>query len=307
MRKGSIMMKLFRMFGRGIRDAFKSVFRNSSLSLASVSCITITLIVIAISLLVVENVNNFTDSIKEDVTLVVFINRSADDLKLEEIVEEIDKISNVQSSRIKTKEETRDEFVEDSGDVLGKYMEDMDEDELPLKDSILVKVIDLKDVKDTVAKIKEIELVDSVNYGESMVEKMVDVFDVIKRITILILIALIAVNIFLIVNTIKLTIFSRKREISIMRLVGASNFSIKFPFVIEGMVIGMIGSIIPIMLVVYGYTSLYLRFDGVVLSSLIKLENPQPLVLKVSLIVLVIGIVVGMIGSSRAVRKFLKV
>ena len=301
------MMKLFRMFWRGIRDAFKSVFRNSSLSLASVSCITITLIVIAISLLVVENVNNFTDSIKEDVTLVVFINRSADDLKLEEIVEEIDKISNVQSSRIKTKEETRDEFVEDSGDVLGKYMEDMDEDELPLKDSILVKVIDLKDVKDTVAKIKEIELVDSVNYGESMVEKMVDVFDVIKRITILILIALIAVNIFLIVNTIKLTIFSRKREISIMRLVGASNFSIKFPFVIEGMVIGMIGSIIPIMLVVYGYTSLYLRFDGVVLSSLIKLENPQPLVLKVSLIVLVIGIVVGMIGSSRAVRKFLKV
>ena len=92
-----------------------------------------------------------------------------------------------------------------------------------------------------------------------------------------------------------------------MRLVGASNFSIKYPFVVEGMVIGMIGSIIPILLIVYGYTYLYTYFDGVLFSSLIKLVNPQPFVYYISLMVLVIGMVVGMIGSSRAVRKYLKV
>ena len=140
-----------------------------------------------------------------------------------------------------------------------------------------------------------------------MVEKMLGAFDVIEKVTIVIVLALVLVNVFLIVNTIKLTIFSRKREISIMRLVGASNFSIKYPFVVEGMVIGMIGSIIPILIVIYGYTYLYTYFDGVIFSSLIKLIDPQPFVYIVSLIVLGIGIVVGMIGSSRAVRKYLKV
>ena len=140
-----------------------------------------------------------------------------------------------------------------------------------------------------------------------MVEKMITAFDFIEKVTIVIVLAIVLVNIFLIVNTIKLTIFSRKREISIMRLVGASNFSIKYPFVVEGMVIGMIGSIIPILLVIYGYTYLYAHFDGVLFSNLIKLINPQPFVYIVSLVVLVIGVVVGMIGSSRAVRKYLKV
>ena len=146
-----------------------------------------------------------------------------------------------------------------------------------------------------------------VQYGEGTVEKMVNVFTVIERVTIAIVLALIFVNIFLIINTIKLAIFARKREISIMRLVGASNFSIKYPFVIEGMVIGMIGSIVPILIIIYGYTYIYEYFDGVLFSSILELVKPQPFIYIVSLIVLAIGILVGMIGSSRAVRKYLKV
>lgn len=301
------MMKLIRMLTRGVRDAFKSVFRNFSLSIASVSCISITLIVIAISLLASWNVNSFTDSIKKDVTIVIFINQRATDLELEQVDMELREISNIESIVLKTKEQSREEFIEESEGVLGKYMEDMDEDELPLKDSFLIKVTNLEDIKNTVKEIEKIELVDAVNYGENMVEKMIGAFDVIEKVTIVIVIALIFVNIFLIVNTIKLTIFSRKREISIMRLVGASNFSIKYPFVVEGMVIGMIGSIIPILIVIYGYTYLYMHFDGVLFSSLIKLVKPQPFVYLVSLAILGIGVLVGMVGSSRAVRKYLKV
>ena len=92
-----------------------------------------------------------------------------------------------------------------------------------------------------------------------------------------------------------------------MRLVGASNISIKMPFVIEGMVLGIIGSILPIILVIYGYYVLYKNTGGQLFSPLIRLIEPEPFVYIVSLIVLIIGIVVGMIGSSKAVRKYLKV
>jgi cell division transport system permease protein len=294
------------MLFRGIRDAFKSVFRNFSLSIASVSCISITLIVVAISLVASLNVNSFTESIKKDVTIVVFVKSKATDLEFTNLYEKIKDIDNVDTVTPKTKEQAKEEMMKES-DVLASVMGDWDDDELPLKDSFTIKVKKLEDIKATVKEIKSIELVDTVNYGESMVEKMLAAFDMIEKVTIVIVIALILVNIFLIVNTIKLTIFSRKREISIMRLVGASNFSIKYPFVVEGMVIGMIGSIIPILLVIYGYTYLYAHFDGILFSKLIKLINPQPFIYIVSLVVLAIGVVVGMIGSSRAVRKYLKV
>ena len=300
------MMKLIRMLSRGIRDAFKSVFRNFSLSIASVSCISITLVVIAISLVVSLNVNHITDAIKKDVTIVVFINQKATDLDLEQIDAKLRKIANIESITLKTKEQEKKEFMEES-EVFESIMSDWDEDESPLKDSFLIKVSKIEEIKDTVNKIKKIDMVDVVDYGENTVEKMLSAFKVIEKIMIVMVLALVLVNIFLIVNTIKLTIFSRKREISIMRLVGASNFSIKYPFVIEGMVIGVIGSVIPILLVVYGYTYLYAHFDGVLFSSIIKLLDPQPFVYMVSLIVLGIGVLVGMIGSSRAVRKYLKV
>lgn len=300
------MMKLIRMLTRGIRDAFKSVFRNFSLSIASVSCISITLIIVAIAIAASWNVNSITDSIKKDVTIIVFIDNKATDLDLEKIDKELREINNIESVVLKTKEQEKKEMMEES-EIFESIMGDWEEDESPLKDSFLIKVSKLEDIKDTVNKIKKIDKVSVVNYGESMVEKLLSAFNVIEKVTIAVVLALILVNIFLIVNTIKLTIFSRKREISIMRLVGASNFSIKYPFVVEGMVIGMIGSIIPILLIVYGYTYLYSYFDGELFSSLIKLVEPQPFVYYVSLIVLGIGMVVGMIGSSRAVRKYLKV
>ena len=300
------MMKLIRMLFRGIRDAFKSVFRNFSLSIASVSCISITLIVVAIALVASLNVNSFTESIKKDVTIVVFIDSKATDLEFTDIYEKIKDINNVDTVVPKTKEQAKEEMMKDS-DILASVMGDWDDDELPLKDSFTIKVKKLEDIKKTVKDIKTIQLVETVKYGENMVEKMITAFDFIEKVTIVIVLALVLVNIFLIVNTIKLAIFSRKREISIMRLVGASNFSIKYPFVVEGMVIGVIGSIIPILLVVYGYTYLYAYFDGILFSRLIKLIEPQPFIYIVSLAVLGLGIVVGMIGSSRAVRKYLKV
>ena len=146
-----------------------------------------------------------------------------------------------------------------------------------------------------------------VRYGEGMVDKMVKAFSSVEKITYGIVIALILVTIFLIVNTIKLTISARRREIGIMRLVGASNLTIKIPFIIEGMILGIFGSIVPILITMYGYLAFYQHFNGYLYSELIQLIKPEPFIYEVSAIVIAIGILVGMIGSASAVRRYLKI
>lgn len=301
-----MIMKLFRVFGRSIRDAIKSVIRNFSLSIASISCISITLIVVAASLVATTNVNNFTTLIEKDVTIVAFLNKKVTDKGIETIEKELSAIDNIATKEFKSKEQSKKEMMKES-DFFKSTMEEWDEDQNPLRDSYLIKVKDITKIKNTAAQIKDLENVEIVDYGEGMVEKLVSAFSLIQKISIVLVLTLVIVTVFLIMNTIKLTIFSRKREISIMRLVGASNFSIKTPFVVEGMLIGAIGSIVPMIVSIYGYLALYNHFEGQIFSPLIKLIKPTPYIYQVSFAVLVLGIIVGMIGSARAVRKYLKV
>ncbi len=299
-------MKPFRMFVRSIRDAFKSVFRNFSLSLASISCISITLIIVAIALLASLNINNFAKMIKEDVTIVVFVDREVEEAGIGVIRAKLDQISNISTITYKSKAELREE-MQASSSMLEATMKDWSEEDNPLKDTFQIKVEDIEKISETASTIEKIDGIDSVNYGETMVNKFLAAFRIVEKGTILAVILLIVVTVFLIINTIKLTIFSRKREISIMRLVGASNFSIKMPFVIEGMILGVIGSIIPILIVIYGYYAMYRHFGGQIFSPLIKLITPEPFIYGISLLVLGIGILVGMIGSYQAVRRYLKI
>ncbi|MDE5553305.1 MAG: FtsX-like permease family protein [Malacoplasma sp.] len=183
----------------------------------------------------------------------------------------------------------------------------MDEDESPLKDTYQIKVKDINKIKQTASKIEKMDTVAVVRYGEGMVDKMVSAFSSIEKVTYGIVIALVIVTIFLIVNTIKLTISARQKEIGIMRLVGASNFTIKTPFIIEGMILGLFGSVVPIIIATYGYLAFYKHFDGYLFSELIKLIKPEPFIYQTSLAILIIGVIVGMIGSASAVKKYLKI
>lgn len=301
-------MKLLRMLGRSIRDAFKSVFRNFSLSLASISCIAITLIIVAVSIVVSFNVENFTQEIERDLTIVVFVDNDATQEEVNNVKQELEKINEINKKEIvyKDKNSIKNDMAKES-EVFNTVMAEWDEKDNPLKDTFQVKVKNAEKIGVTADKIKKIKKVSVVRYGEGIVEKMISSFETIKKITYIAVIALILVTIFLIINTIKLTIFSRKREISIMRLVGASNFTIKTPFIIEGMILGMIGSLLPIGLIIFGYPALYDKLGGYVFSPLVKLIGSASFVYTTSLIVLVIGIIVGMIGSASAVRKYLKV
>ena len=299
-------MKFFRNINRYFRDARKSVMRNFSLSLASISCITITLIVVAFSAILSYNVENFAESIRKDVTVVIFLNSDTTETKRNEIEKEIRATKNVEELTFVSKEKTAESLKDN--DTFKGIIETWTDKTNPLLDSFMLKVKNIDDIKTTVNVIKNINGVKTVNYGEDMIDQLITVFKVVEKASIFLVVALVVVTAFLIGNTIKLAIFSRKREIEIMRLVGASNVSIKVPFVIEGLFIGMLGSIIPIILSVYGYTSLYNFFKGKLFgSSLAKLVPPTPFMYYISLVLLAIGIVVGMIGSYRAVRKYLKI
>ncbi len=299
-------MKLFRMLGRSIRDAFKSVIRNFSLSLASISCITITLIIVAIAIMASFNINNFTTEIEKDLTIVVFLDRDATEEDIKDVKTNIEKISNVEKITYISKDEVKKEMQQES-EVLDKVLDGYSEGESPLKDTYQVKVKNIEQIKDTADRIKKINSVSVVRYGEGMVEKLVSAFDSVKKVTYGVVIALVVVTVFLIVNTIKLTISARRREIGIMRLVGASNFTIKTPFIVEGMILGLLGSIIPIIFTTYGYMAFYKHFDGYLFSKLIVLIKPEPFIYTTSLMVVIIGILVGMIGSASAVKKYLKI
>lgn len=299
-------MKIFRMLSRSIRDAFKSVFRNFSLSLASISCITITLIIVAVSIIASLNVENFAKEIESDLTIVVFLDSDTTEDEVKDLTKEIKKTANVESVKFQGKEEVKDQISKES-DTFKSVMSEWSKEDNPLKDTFKIKVKDATEISHTAKTIKKMDKVSLVRYGEGMVDKLVKAFTSIEKVAYGVVIALIVVTVFLIINTIKLTIFSRKREISIMRLVGASNFSIKTPFIIEGMFLGLIGSIIPVLLTTFGYLAFYKHFDGYLFTKLIELIKPEPFIYTTSGIVVVIGILVGMIGSASAVRKYLKV
>lgn len=299
-------MKLLRMLSRNIRDSFKSVFRNFALSLASISCITITLIVVAISIILSLNVNNFASLVEKDVTIVAFLENQITEEQKAVVKETIESLDNVESYEFTSKRDITEEMIE-SSETWKNIMTNWSEEENPIQDTYQVKVKDINKISKTAKEIEGIKGVSIVKYGEGMVEQLVTVFDTVRKICIGMVIALILVTAFLISNTIKITIVARKREIDIMRLVGASNINIKIPFIFEGLFLGALGSIIPIIATVIGYDTLYEHFNGQLFSPFIQLVKPSPFTFYVSLVLLVIGILVGMFGSWRAVRKHLKI
>ena len=300
-------MKFFRSINRYFRDAGKSVIRNLSLSLASISCITITLIVVALSIVLSYNVEEMTKHVSSNISIVVFVKSEATKEETEKIKTEIEKLDNVEEITYKSKKDYAKETKE-LDPRFALIVDSWTDETIPLLDSYEVKVKDIDLIGDTAKKIRKLENISSVNFGEEYIESVITIFGVIEKVCIGGVIALVLVTAFLIANTIKLAIFSRKTEIEIMRLVGASNMAIKVPFLIEGSFIGLLGSIIPIVLMSYGYKSFYDYLGGELFSSSLgKLVAPYPFILYSSIILLVIGLLVGMFGSSRAVRKYLKI
>ncbi len=301
-------MKLFRMIKNGIRDAFKSVVRNFSLSIASISCISITLIVVALALLVAFNVENFSNKVGNNVTIVTYLKLGVSEDDIKEFEESLANNENIQEGWLKQTPEDRKKQLMEENDFLSSVGNLIDNESEILHYRYDLNIKNIKKIDDTKKELLKNKIVDYADYGDETITKMINLFDFAGKLSIVVAVVLMIVTLFLIVNTIKLTIFSRKREISIMRVVGASNMTIKNPFIIEGFIIGLLGSIIPVITVIVGYNEFYKRLDnGHLMTFWFEFIEPDPFVFLVSLIIIATGVLVGMFGSSRAVRKYLKV
>ena len=239
-------------------------------------------------------------------TIVVFLDRKSSEDDIESVKKSIEALDNIKEIEFQSKNDVKEQMQEDSevfNSILAQYTDETN----PLQDTYLVKVDDINLIGKTADKIEKIEKVDIVKYGEGSVEELVKIFNFIKKVMYVIVIALIVVTVFLIANTIKITIQSRSREIEIRRLVGASNTFIRQPFFFEGIILGFLGSIIPIVGCCFGYNYLYKRLGGQIFTAIIKLVEPIKIVDTLIIALLAIGVVVGAFGSYRAVRKYLKI
>lgn len=302
-------MKIFRIIGRSIQNAGKSILRNFSLSMASITCSIITLILVSIGMLLSYNINNITKNIENELTIVIFMDKDITTDELTKTKEDLNNIANIKHVTFKSKEEIKNSMANEN-DTFNKIISTWEEGENPLQDSFIIEVKDINDINETATTIKNLEKVSLVKYGETTVNDLIKVFAAVKKITIGLVIGLILVTAFLINNTIKITIFSRKREIDIMRLVGTSNIVIKLPFFIEGFFIGFIGSIIPVLITIFGYTYAYNALKSINLSNIMNiltLVTPNEIVYKVSLFLVLIGTVIGAVSSVKAVRKHLTI
>ena len=299
-------MKAFRILKSNIVESFQGVFRNFSLSMASISCITITLLLVGFSILLTENVNYFTKGVEEDLTVVVFLDRKIDEEAIGHVKTKIEMLDNIKEIEFDSKNDVKESMQADSevfNSILAQYTDETN----PLQDTFLVKVKDINEIGKTADEISKIENVDIVKYGEGSVEELIKIFDLVKKIMYAVVIALVIVTAFLISNTIKITIQSRSREIEIRRLVGASNAFIRQPFFFEGIILGFLGAIVPVTGCCFGYKYLYDKMGGRIFTDIIRLVTPGSVTKLLVVSLFAIGVVVGAFGSYRAVRKYLKI
>lgn len=284
------------------KAACKSVIRHLAMTISSASAVTVTLILIMLFLLLAGNINGFTKNMEKSVQIHVTINKVKTDKETKAIGEQIKGIQNVKKVTFSSKENELKEYME----YYGEMFETFKGENNPLKNAYIVEVTKGDYISKVAKEIRKIDGVDTAEFGGANAQNMIKAFDAIRYGGAVFIAALTLLAVFLISNTIKITIYARNREISIMRNVGATNWFIKMPFMIEGMIIGFMGSIIPVLLTIFGYGYIYNKTGGYLITKMFALKTPSPFAYQVSGILILSGMIVGLIGSFFAVNKYLR-
>ena len=276
--------------------AVQNIWRNGVMSFSSIFAVTITLLLIGVIGVLALNVQDISANIEEGVSIYVKLERNIDSEAELAVGDQINAINGVTKSTYYTKDQELDKLIEKQGEDGAELFESY-RDENPLGAAYEVEVKDASQIEAISKKIEEIPNVNSATYGGESTENMVQTLQTIQTGGTVFIVGLSVVALFMIANTIKITITARQTEISIMRMVGASNWYIRIPFMLEGMLIGLIGSIIPIIVLIYGYQTIYDYAGGALLSAMLALKEPMPFIRDFSLILAAIGAGVGLIGS----------
>ena len=286
-------------FGYLAKEGLKSVWSNRIMSIASVCVLVSCLVLTGAAALFSINVAQVVESVGDSNETTVYIKSDVSQLEAVYIGKDIEKVSNVSSATFYSKDEAFKKYKEDLGEELFNKIEDRN----PLPDAFIVVMDDLSQYDETVADILKIDGVDSINDHRELAKKLTDISNLVNIICVGVVAALMIISIFIIANTIRATMYSRRFEISIMKSVGATNSFVRMPFLVEGMVIGFISAAVSTGGIALLYEAVMSAITSMIPFTFIPLSN---VILYVAVAFVIAGVVIGFFGSFISIRKYLK-
>ena len=287
-------------FGYLVKEGFKNVYANRIMSIASVCVLVSCLVMTGAAALFSLNVLNIVDEVEKNNETSVYILKEKNDIEAKQIGKQIEEIENVDKVTFVSKHEAVEQFKNTLGDQLFDRIKDED----PLNDKYIVSFKDTEKYEQTVDKIKTIDGVQSVTDRRDFARKLTKVSNLVTIVAVCIVAALIVISLFIIANTIRTTMYSRRFEISIMKSVGATNMFVRMPFLVEGMVLGFISAAIATGVLALLYRAASGMVERIDLGISAIPFTSVLIILVLSFIV--VGVLVGFFGGFISIRKYLK-
>lgn len=297
----------FRLIKNVINQGFQGMWRNRGMGVASISSISAVLMILGVVLILILSINALvidTQSKFDEIELFLYDDVSNEEMtSIEDMVRSKD---GVLSILYKSKDQALDDYREQWGDEA--YLLDGLEEENPLPNSYTIQLKDISYADIIVKEARNLDGIEKINYHKEIIDKLMIFANYIRIGGMVVIAALVSVSIFIISNTIKLTVTSRSREINIMKYVGATNGYIKGPFIIEGVLFGLIGAALSIAVVYYGYGYFFNSVNEQLYAIFaIMLVQPSTILADLSIIFIAIGVGIGSIGSLVSMKRFLNV
>lgn len=294
------------IFGYLLGEGFRNVFHNKKSSGASLAIMCATMLIFGLFFMIIENLNNAVETLETQQGIQVFIQKTATDAQMEQIGEQIQAIDGVNKVTFVSKEDALNQTKEKLKDKQA-LIAGWDESN-PFKASYLVTLTDLKLSTQVQDEIKKIDNIDSIQSRDETINGLVAIANGVRIVSAVILTLLVLISIFIIGNTIKLTVHARRKEISIMKYVGATDSFIRWPFVIEGIIIGIVAALLSILVLGIAYSLITNAAANSIISTMgIKLLSFTDMTTLLVIVYMVLGIGIGALGSSISMRKYLQV
>lgn len=295
-----------RSFGYLMKEGFKNLWRNRMMSLASIGSVTATLIILGMIFILMININSLAQGAKDQFdTIQVYLEEGITGEEIGQAGEKISAINGIKEVKFESKEEALKNMKEQWGEH-GYLLEGLEKN--PLPDSYIVYLEDIEYSTAVVNEIQALENIEEVKFYKDIIDKMIGITNFIKIVGLVIIVILIAISTFIIGNTIKLTVAARRKEITIMKYVGATNWFIRWPFFFEGTLLGLMGATIATTIIYFTYDYLY----GIISNQLYVVVTayilPASYILSsLVYIFVVLGAGIGALGSIMSMRKHLRV
>ncbi|MBL1226953.1 permease-like cell division protein FtsX [Enterococcus sp. BWR-S5] len=294
---------MIRTFFTHLLESIKSLKRNGWMTIASTSAVTITLILVGIFMAVIFNATKLAKDISDNVTVSVFVDIGTTAEEMQALESELREIKNVDSISYSNKDQQLKKIQDQMGDAWNLFEGDSN----PLYDVYYLSAKEPEETKKISEEAGKLSNVFKADYGGLSSDKIFQLAKTVQTWGLAAAGLLLFVAVFLISNTIRITILSRQREIQIMRLVGAKNGYIRWPFFLEGAWIGLLGAIVPMILMSVGYHYAYNILNLQLLRSNYSMLRPEDFLWQLNLLMVGIGVVIGSVGSVISMRRFLKI